>query len=363
VTEWARLIEALPVAIAAGADQDLSLSPSTRPLDNADPTPEQLAQERVHRAKMLQERGELEGAITELEQAYQIMPQVAGNLYARALLSRGVQRQQAGDQTGALSDYRRAQRVALARGLKDEIAAKIVIVQEQLQQTVAHDLLAPPMSPSPWWMRGEVVAAVLVSLVVLTGLLAWALRSNAAQEQGQFQATAPQQPTDVGRAAVVQAAATPTGVAETAVAQATSAPTAATQNAATRPAVAQAAAAATPVDTQTATAQATPTLMPTPSPVPSPTPVPLLRVARANQNERPTCISMQIQGVATTNWTLSANGINLRAARFDDAGKAQLCGLRSRQQFTFNIYNAGRKVPGGEGIAARGGDAFVGEWR
>jgi serine protease Do len=110
-----------------------------------------------------------------------------------------------------------------------------------------------------------------------------------------------------------------------------------------------------------------PTAAPQPTRAPPPnTPTPSgthLAMRRAREDEEPTCIAVQILGILPDNWTVKADGIAIPAAQFDGAGKARLCKLKARQQFTFTIYNAqGGKVPGG-GSPARGGDVFEGNWQ
>lgn len=101
---------------------------------------------------------------------------------------------------------------------------------------------------------------------------------------------------------------------------------------------------------------------PTPTPQPKPTPTPKLRIAKVNENDAPDCISMQIRGINANGWLLRVDGYQL-TARFDGGGNARLCRVPGHA-FTFSVLdNAGRPVPGGQGIPAKGRDIFIGEWR
>lgn len=102
---------------------------------------------------------------------------------------------------------------------------------------------------------------------------------------------------------------------------------------------------------------ATPTPVPTVAPRPSALVVQLL-----NRDDTPNCISMQISGIPAGGWYLSIDGLNMGAA-FDTGNNTRICGLPGHD-FTFTILDtAGRAVPGGRGVPARGGDIFVGFWQ
>jgi S1-C subfamily serine protease len=103
---------------------------------------------------------------------------------------------------------------------------------------------------------------------------------------------------------------------------------------------------------------------PAPQAAPPPASGDHLGMNRIGQDGNPTCVAVQILGIATDSWSVKANGIALPAAQFDSAGSASLCKLRASQELTFNIYDAqGGVVPGGEGVPARGGDVFEGTWQ
>lgn len=98
---------------------------------------------------------------------------------------------------------------------------------------------------------------------------------------------------------------------------------------------------------------ATPTRVP---PTPTRGPVPIqLSFAVINYNDNPSCVSVQIRGVATGGWSFVVDGINSLRGNFDNAGNARLCGLANYQEVTFTVFdNNGRPVSGGRGIPTKG---------
>jgi hypothetical protein len=104
--------------------------------------------------------------------------------------------------------------------------------------------------------------------------------------------------------------------------------------------------------------------VPPPTATPRPTaPAQRLRFVKLNENDDPSCISVQIKGVAAANWSFLIDGTRI-AGRFDASGNARACGLAPRQEITFTVYNArGAAMPGGRGVPARGSAIMQATWR
>ncbi len=101
---------------------------------------------------------------------------------------------------------------------------------------------------------------------------------------------------------------------------------------------------------------------PVTEPAPPPTPQKILRVSLLNYDDTPTCISFRISGTNTAGWSLSVDGLNLRASF--QGGDARTCGLGNQQEVTISISNAqGRVVLGGQGVKAKGSAILLGVWR
>lgn len=132
---WAQHLAALPGA-ATGA-----VSADVMPVSKGHgPSPtERLARGKVEAAEAWLELDEADKALAELEEALRLAPEIAAPVYARAYLKRGTQKEQAGDLTGALADYRMALTHAPTEGLQDELRAIISEVEAKL---------APPEPPA-----------------------------------------------------------------------------------------------------------------------------------------------------------------------------------------------------------------------
>lgn len=93
--------------------------------------------------------------------------------------------------------------------------------------------------------------------------------------------------------------------------------------------------------------------------------VPKLGFTRLNINEEPTCITIQILGIASTNgWSVRVDGIPHLGESFVDTGFARVCGLAPQQEATISVFDAtGSPINGGIGMPARGGDIFRANWR
>lgn len=106
-------------------------------------------------------------------------------------------------------------------------------------------------------------------------------------------------------------------------------------------------------------------LSPTAPPRPSPTAteVPKLRFIKLNENDNPSCISVQIRYVRTNGWYFTIVNTPLRG-EFDEGGNARVCGLPPRQEVHLNVLNSRSQIiRGGQGIPSRGGAIMRADWR
>lgn len=106
--------------------------------------------------------------------------------------------------------------------------------------------------------------------------------------------------------------------------------------------------------------------LPTPTHTVNPTPRPQqrLRFDRINDNDDPSCFSIQIKGVDAAGWRFVVDGIGSVVGNFDVTGNARACGLSPRQEVTFTVFDeSGRPVRGGTGIPVRGGNIMGANWR
>ena len=88
----------------------------------------------------------------------------------------------------------------------------------------------------------------------------------------------------------------------------------------------------------------------------------MLRFVRESLNEAATCVAIRIQGIDTSGWRVTIDGIKL-AAEFDENSTARVCGLRAGAEFTFTIRDAkDAPVAGGAGIPARDTAIMLATW-
>ncbi len=127
------------------------------------PTPEQVAQEKVATAEELLGNNQFEQAIAELDKAYQVAPEIAAGTYARALLTRGTTKERENDREGALADYQKALQVAPEGGLRDELSLIVAEITPKPEPVAA----APEELPAEEaiFAEPELVVAQLVEEV------------------------------------------------------------------------------------------------------------------------------------------------------------------------------------------------------
>jgi hypothetical protein len=88
----------------------------------------------------------------------------------------------------------------------------------------------------------------------------------------------------------------------------------------------------------------------------------MLRFVRESLNEAVTCVAIRIQGIDTSGWRVTIDGLKL-TADFDDNGTARVCGLRAGSEFTFTVRDAkDAPVAGGAGIPARDTAIMLATW-
>lgn len=124
----------------------------------------------------------------------------------------------------------------------------------------------------------------------------------------------------------------------------------------------------TPIKTltpsKTATARPSLTPMPTETVPPTLTPLPkFLRFYRKSLDDDARCVSVQIRGISTKNWTFRINGTR-KVANFDNAGNARICKLKREQEFLFTVFNSrGIAVIGGIDVPSKGGAIMIADWK
>jgi serine/threonine protein kinase len=114
----------------------------------------------------------------------------------------------------------------------------------------------------------------------------------------------------------------------------------------------------------------TPTIATSPSRVRQPSTatntarIPRLAIQLNEGKDTQDCISMQITGIDTLYWRMSARGSNIEPAVFDAAGNARMCGAWISQQdgFFIDILNPAFEPVLGGSAPAKGGDIFVATW-
>lgn len=88
----------------------------------------------------------------------------------------------------------------------------------------------------------------------------------------------------------------------------------------------------------------------------------MLRFVRQSLDEAATCVLFRIQGIDTTGWRVTIDGLKL-ASPFAADGTARICGLRAGAEITFTIRDAtDTAVAGGAGIPARDTAVMVATW-
>ena len=94
---------------------------------------------------------------------------------------------------------------------------------------------------------------------------------------------------------------------------------------------------------------------------PSETPK-MLRFVRQSLDEAATCVAFRIQGIDTTGWRVTIDGLKL-AGPFAADSTTRICGLRAGAEFTFTVRDASdTPVAGGAGIPARDTAIMVATW-
>ena len=94
---------------------------------------------------------------------------------------------------------------------------------------------------------------------------------------------------------------------------------------------------------------------------PSETPK-MLRFVRQSLDEVATCVAIRIQGIDTTGWRVTIDGLKL-AGPFAADSTTRICGLRAGAEFTFTVRDASdTPVAGGAGIPARDTAVMVATW-
>jgi hypothetical protein len=110
---------------------------------------------------------------------------------------------------------------------------------------------------------------------------------------------------------------------------------------------------------------------PTPTPTPQPPPAPArapaapearLRFYKEGEFDDPTCITVQIRGIAPVGWYFSIDGLD-QIKGFFNGQDARACGLGNRQEYTFTVKNrSGQPIRGGEGVPTRGSAVMIANW-
>lgn len=107
---------------------------------------ERLAQVTVEKAKALMDIGEIERALTELEEAYRLAPDVASDAYADALLKQGLVKEDTGQPDEALALYRQVLQVAPeGSALRQETAAMVRRLEVREPSAVVHPVVKPTL--------------------------------------------------------------------------------------------------------------------------------------------------------------------------------------------------------------------------
>jgi eukaryotic-like serine/threonine-protein kinase len=138
----------------------LSLQPEgeirTQPNVSLEQVNLQVDMQQVETGERLLAEDQLDQAVEKLEEAYKIVPEQAAGAYARALFTRGAQRERTGSQEGALQDYHRALEVAPEDELKDEIEISISEI-ESISTTSS-----PKTRKLFVWVIGIIVVGIIV---------------------------------------------------------------------------------------------------------------------------------------------------------------------------------------------------------
>lgn len=88
----------------------------------------------------------------------------------------------------------------------------------------------------------------------------------------------------------------------------------------------------------------------------------MLRFVRQSLDEASKCVAFRIQGIDTTGWRVTIDGLKL-SSTFDASGVARICGLRAGAEFTFTVRDsADTPVPGGSGVPARDTAVMLATW-
>ncbi|GAA5531263.1 hypothetical protein [Herpetosiphon gulosus] len=105
-----------------------------------------------------------------------------------------------------------------------------------------------------------------------------------------------------------------------------------------------------------------PTRVP-PTSIPTPLTPPKLRFMKLNEDDDPTCVSIQIVGINTAGWYFTIDGTNINPGYFSGQN-ARTCGLGYKQEYTFTVRNSqGASVIGGQGVTTIGGAIMFAEWK